>query len=132
MSEAEGIRKLGFRRWYERQLIESHAWFVTCFLCLILALACAEDMEFKAGGVQPVLMLATIAAAGTIGVVALKRYRRLLDRAEYIAEQSTCGRCTTYGRLLVLSTGDRDNTTPDPATWMRVQCRNCGNQWLIQ
>ena len=64
MSEAEGIRKLGFRRWYERQLIESHAWFVTCFLCLILALACAEDMEFKAGGVQPVLMLATIAAAG--------------------------------------------------------------------
>ena len=35
MSPADGIRKLGFRRWYERQLIESHAYFLTCFLCMI-------------------------------------------------------------------------------------------------
>ena len=105
MNEAYAIRKLGFRRWYERQLIESHAWFVTCFLCLILALACAEDIELAAGGLEPLLMLLTIGAAGAVGMLALKRYRQLLDRAEHIAEQSTCGRCATYGRLLVLGTG---------------------------
>ena len=36
MSPADGIRQLGFRRWYERQLIESHAYFLTCFLCMIM------------------------------------------------------------------------------------------------
>jgi len=33
---AEGIRKTGFRRWYERQLIESHLYFVTAVLSLIV------------------------------------------------------------------------------------------------
>ncbi len=132
MTEADGIRKLGFRRWYERQLIESHAWFVTCFLCLILALACAEDVGFKAGGWKPALMLAIIATSGAIGVAALKRYRRLLDRAETVAGQSTCGRCATYGRLQVLGSGAGAEDGSQRPTWMRVQCRQCGNQWVIE
>jgi hypothetical protein len=132
MSPADGIRKLGFRRWYERQLIESHAWFITCFLCLILALACAEDLGFKTGGVKPLLMLGLIAGAGAVGVVALKRYRRLLDRAESIAEQSTCARCTTYGRIQVIGSGLVSEPTAEAPGWMRVQCRQCGNQWLIE
>jgi hypothetical protein len=131
MTEADGIRKLGFRRWYERQLIEGHAWFVTCFLCMILALACAEDIGFKDGGWKPALMLAIIAASGAVGIAALKRYRRLLDRAEAIAEQSTCARCTAYGRLQVLGSGaGADVSAANP--WMRVQCRQCGNQWVIE
>ena len=132
MTEADGIRRLGFRRWYERQLIECHVWFVTCFLCLILALACAEAIGSPAGGWKPALMLAIIAAAGAVGFVALKRYRRLLDRAETIAEQSTCQRCRTYGRLLVLGAGVERATDVDASAWMRVQCRQCGNQWMIE
>ena len=132
MTEADGIRRLGFRRWYERQLIESHAWFVSCFLCLVLVLACAEDIGLKVGGWKPALMLAIIAAAGALGCVALKRYRRLLDRAEAIAGQSTCNQCRTYGRLLVLGAGTALATGVEASAWMRVQCRQCGNQWLIQ
>jgi hypothetical protein len=128
VTEADGIRKLGFRRWYERQLLESHAWFVTCFLSVILALTCAEDIGLKAGGWKPVLMLGIIAAAGALGLTALKRYRRLLVRAEAVAEQSTCGQCATYGRLQVLESG----SAAQPGAWMRVQCRQCGNQWLIE
>jgi hypothetical protein len=129
MTAADGIRKLGFRRWYERQLIESHAWFVTCFLCMILALACAEDIGLKEGGLKPLLMLASIGAAAAVGFCALKRYRVLLDRAESIAEQSTCGRCTTYGRLLVVGAAGAPSDAPP---WMRVRCRQCGNEWVIE
>lgn len=132
MSPADGIRKLGFRRWYERQLIEGHAWFVTCFLCLILALACAEDLSLKEGGVRALVMLSIIAAAGALGVMALKRYRYLLDRAECIAEQTNCPRCATYGRIQVVGGGLGTDAASSPRAWMRVQCRHCGNRWLIE
>ena len=44
MEPARSIGKLGFRRWYERQLIESHAWLITCFLCA-LAIAIPSGQE---------------------------------------------------------------------------------------
>lgn len=132
MSEADSIRKLGFRRWYERQLIESHAWFVTCFLCLILALACAEDVGLVVGGWKPVLMLSIIAASGALGIAALKRYWSLLNRAEAIAEQSTCRRCRSYGRLQVLGSDEAHRAASRDSGWLRVQCRKCGNRWIIE
>ena len=133
MSPADGIRKLGFRRWYERQLIESHAYFITCFLCMILALACFEDVSLSAGGWKPILMLALVFGAGLVGVGALKRYKVLLDRAERIAERSTCTQCAEYGRLQVLgSSAEHDAESANGTQWMRVQCRKCGHQWLIE
>jgi lysylphosphatidylglycerol synthetase-like protein (DUF2156 family) len=131
MTPAEGIRKLGFRRWYERQLVESHAWFITCFLCLILVLACAEDVGLAAGGWKPVIMLAVIAASAALGVSSLHRYRHLLGTAETIAQQSTCTRCTAYGRITVVGSSKAHATSAQPQ-WMRVQCRRCGNEWLIE
>ncbi|MCC6534240.1 MAG: hypothetical protein IT531_16950 [Burkholderiales bacterium] len=132
MSPADGIRKLGFRRWYQRQLIEGHAWFVTCFLCMILAAACLEDLSLRSGGWKAVTTLALIACAGLIGVTALKRYKQLLDRAEHIAEHSTCERCAEYGRLSILSAGGSDAASALAPPWLRVQCRKCGHQWLIE
>ena len=64
MNRAEGIRKLGFRRWYERQLIEGHAYLVTCFLCVIMIAACAEVFSFRAAGWEPLIMLALMMAGG--------------------------------------------------------------------
>lgn len=133
MSPADGIRKLGFRRWYERQLIESHAYFITCFLCMILVLACLEDFSLRAAGWQPLATLALILGGAAVGFAALKRYKSLLDRAEHIAEHSTCKQCSTYGRLQILGSGD--GTVPRDAGnafWIRVQCRKCGHQWLIE
>jgi hypothetical protein len=133
MSPSDGIRKLGFRRWYERQLIESHAYFVTCFLCLIVVVASLEGFSFRGDSVKPLITLMTVFAAGAVGVGALKRYKSLLDRAEHIAEHCTCERCATYGRLLVL--GANKDLTPaaqSNSPWMRVQCRKCGHQWLIE
>ena len=32
---AEGIRRVGFRKWYERELLSSHAHMLLAFLCVI-------------------------------------------------------------------------------------------------
>jgi hypothetical protein len=36
MQVTEYIHRYGFRRWYERQLIESHAYLALAFVALIL------------------------------------------------------------------------------------------------
>ena len=61
---ADAIRKLGFKKWYERQLIESHVYLVTCFLCLILVVAVLEGFSFRAPGLQPLVTLALCALFG--------------------------------------------------------------------
>jgi hypothetical protein len=131
MSPADGIRRLGFRRWYERQLIESHACFLTCFLCMILALACFEAVNLRSGGWRHVAMILLVFGAGAVGIAALKRYKSILDRAEHIAERSTCGSCEEYGRIRIVSAND-PRADASAAPWMRVECRKCGNQWLIE
>ena len=43
MEPADSIRRLGFARWYERRLIEGHAWFVSGFMCMIAIAASMEE-----------------------------------------------------------------------------------------
>jgi molybdopterin synthase catalytic subunit len=43
---SDGIRRIGFRKWYERTLLASHAHLVLCFLCLIGVFAAFEACHF--------------------------------------------------------------------------------------
>ena len=132
MSPADGISKLGFRRWYERQLIESHACLVTGFLCLILIAAFFEGFSLHEASASTFVTLATMLAAGVVGGGALKRYIQVLQRAEHIAEHSVCTSCSTYGRLTILGSSKEEPAAGELAPgWMRVACRKCGHQWLI-
>ena len=47
MSTIEGIRKLGFRKWYERQLVEGHLYLVTMILALIAMAAGYEVISIE-------------------------------------------------------------------------------------
>ena len=47
MEPADSIGRLGFARWYERRLIEGHAWFVSTFVCTILIAAVMEELTFR-------------------------------------------------------------------------------------
>ena len=47
---ADDIRKRGFKKWYERWLIESLAYLVTGFLCLILVTGLMEQMSLTRPG----------------------------------------------------------------------------------
>jgi hypothetical protein len=124
---AEGIAKMGFRRWYERQLIVSHAYFVTAFLSLIVVIAGLEAFSAAADLSTRILMLALVLAGGVLCVWSIVRYQFMLSSAVRAAERSTCSHCRSYGVLDVVR-----RSGPDAAPWLRVRCRKCGHEWLIE
>lgn len=125
MRLADGIRKHGFRKWYERELLGSHGWMVLLFLCTIGLFAAFEGLSQSTGSDARLGNLVAIGLCGVVGVVALRRYLYLLLHAEAVANQAVCSRCDAYGRLEVLAEergGER----------LRVRCRRCGHEWTIE
>ncbi len=117
---ARSIARLGFKRWYERQLIESHAWLVTCLLCGIAIAVSLEMVSFKEPGTA-IVTLAFIFTAGLIVMHGLRRYQSLMVLAEQLASRSVCGACNTYARFRAMDENPR----------MKVQCRKCGHEWTL-
>ena len=135
MSATDYIQRHGFRRWYERQLIESHAYLALGFVALIMMLAGAEvlgDMK-SAGSYGVTLMMA--AAGGLLVVVAWWRFNTLLRRAERFAEAATCPSCKSWGKFRVLNQEAATDEDPPEAGrphWLRVRCAQCGGEWKIE
>jgi uncharacterized oligopeptide transporter (OPT) family protein len=133
MRVADYIQRHGFRRWYERQLIESHAYLALAFVALILLLSGVEVLGDAKGG--PYLaMLAAAALGGVLMIVAWRRFTVLLTRAEPFAEGATCPACKAWGRFRV--TGQESATEDDPPEagrphWLRVRCTQCSHEWRI-
>src|SRR5688572_18604079 len=111
---ARSIRKLGFKRWYERQLIESHVWLVTCLLCGIAIAASLEMVNFRNVGAT-LVTLAFVFTAGLIIMHGFRRYQVLMGLAEGIASHSTCPACNAYAKFRAMDENPR----------MKVQCRKC-------
>jgi hypothetical protein len=119
MEPAETIERIGFKRWYERQLVEGHAWFVTCFLCLLAVAAVLEELTFRGPLARVLAYGAIVFAAGALALYALARYRRIMEQAERLGDQATCGGCGTYARFRLV------------AAPLTVRCRRCDNQWSL-
>ncbi len=137
MSTADSIGKLGFRRWYERQLIEGHVYLVTCFLCMILVAASLEELNFREGHLRLALMMGLSLAGGWLGIFSWGRYRAIMVRAERLGDQSTCTGCGVYGSIQVTAAGpvsplDYAKDPGEAEVWMRVRCRKCGHQWTME
>lgn len=137
MEPAASIRRIGFRKWYERQLIVSHVSLITCFICGIAIAALVEEVNVLDFGSKGVLLIGVLAGMILLGWFAWRRYITVLGRAERYGQRSTCPQCQAYGRFEVLSTGDDGCDTesgpdaPLPAAWMRVRCRKCGTAWSM-
>jgi len=134
LEPAAGIRKLGFKRWFERQLIESHVYLVTSFLCLILVIAVFEQLGTAAGGLERALMYAAIIGGGALGIVSLKRYIAILFRALRLAGRSTCKNCGAYARFNVLDstrTHIEDIADDRDGLWLKVKCKTCSHEWIM-
>ena len=122
MQPASGIDKLGFIRWYERQLIEGHAWLITCILCVVVIAACAESLSFRGPRFEALAYAAAVAAACVAGVYAFNRYLRIIAAAEHIGERATCASCRAYAKFKLVAT---DSVS------MTVRCRKCAHEWRI-
>jgi predicted Zn finger-like uncharacterized protein len=124
MKLADGIRKHGFRKWYERELLQSHAHMVLLFLCVIGLFAAFEAASKFRSVADQVTDLVAAAVCAAVGLWALRRYLRLLSSAEAVAHQADCPHCKTYGRLELMQAQRADDE-------VHVRCRHCGHAWHI-
>lgn len=124
MTLADGIRKHGFRKWYERELLQSHAHMVLAFLCVIGIFAAFEAASQWHGLQDRLLNGKAILTCTAIGLWALRRYLRLLTHAESVAHQADCPQCAACGRLELIKSDAAGNEVD-------VRCRKCGHAWQI-
>ena len=118
MEPADSIRRLGFARWYERRLIEGHAWLISGIFCIVAIAACAEELNFHGSLARLVAYVIVIVAAAAIGIYGLVRYQQILVEAEQLGEHATCGACGAYARFRLISPS-------------QVRCRKCDNEWCL-
>ena len=118
MEPSDSIRRLGFTRWYERRLIEGHAWFISGFMCLVAIAACFEELSFRGSIWRLLFYVTVVAAAGAIGIYGLVRYQQILVEAECVGEHATCGACGAYARFRLISPS-------------HVRCRKCDHEWRL-
>ncbi len=125
----DAIRQRGFRRWYERQLYESHAYLVTGFLALIMMAIALEVVDFRQSIGGFLALLAVGGVGGALCIHAWRQFTTLLARAEYLAARATCPGCGAYARFIIMRTDD----TPDSAAGctLHVCCKSCTHAWCI-
>ena len=124
MSAVQTMRRVGFRKWYERELLQSHLHLVLLLLSVIGLLGAAEVFDRHAALPTQLTLVACTLASACIGLWALRRYLYLLRHAEFVADQAVCGGCEAYAKW--------DITREDAAApGMRVRCRRCGHVWDI-
>jgi hypothetical protein len=120
---AEGVRRFGFRKWYERELLSSHAHLL---LTLLSSIALIGILEGFGSGTRDEKLRDVLffIASGAIGLWSLRRYLYLLMHAEEVANQANCPDCGVYGRFDVMGEDRRSGQTA-------VCCRACRHEWTI-
>lgn len=118
----ERMGRLGFRKWYERELLAGHAHLVLCILSVVALMASMET--FRDGPSARLENVLFIVVSGAIGLWALRRYLFLTLRAEGIANQAVCPGCGEYGRFGVVGQNPSCNQA-------EVCCRKCTHRWVI-
>ena len=121
MDPARDITRLGFQRWYERQMYEAYAWLTTCLLSGVAFTAIVELIGFATPGLTPYLTIVVLYFVGLMALMSFRRFWRMLSRAQLYADKATCTRCDTYGVLDM-------NGEPDH---LLARCRKCGHEWSM-
>jgi hypothetical protein len=131
MEIAAKIRELGFKRWYERQLIESHAYLVTCFLSMIAVAVTLEVPGLMRLGFETLVRLMVAFAGIALCILAWNQYRKRMLLADILGEGATCKNCHAYAAFNVIGSGTHLPRTDEYDFWMRVRCRKCDHEWTM-
>lgn len=122
MTLAQGIRTIGFRKWYERRLLTGHAHLALVLLAVMGTMMALEAASRFATAQERLFDWAVAAACAGGAFWALRRYLFLLTQAEALANQANCPACGTYGRLELLQSDAAGEQ-------VSVRCRHCGHAW---
>ena len=119
---ADSIRRVGFRKWYERQLLSSHAHMVLGFLSAVALVGSVEAYRNSVADAGLYALFVVVCAA--VGAWAMRRYSFLMMRAEDTANQANCPDCGDYGRFkIVRARGAQQD--------LDVRCGKCSREWVI-
>ena len=129
MSFDDALRKRGFRRWYERQLVEGHAYLVTGFLSLIMMAIALEVIEFRESIANALVLAIVAAGGGGLAIFAWKQFTKLLSLAEAMAGQAVCSSCRAYAKFDVVEARDSPEALTGRA--LVVCCRQCQHRWQM-
>jgi hypothetical protein len=125
MDTIEGIRKHGFRKWYERQLIESHAWLVTLLLAVLAMAAGLEALSIQDAPGEFLFDALVVAGGAALSWHSWRRYARTMIVAEHVGHQAVCPSCRRYG----FSAAPPEDV--GASTRLVAACRRCGHRWRI-
>ncbi len=137
MEPVDTISRLGFRKWYEQQLLTAHAALVLCVICMVVVTICLDAVFAPGSRVETFCQLIEIAIALVVGWKCWWHYHRAMTQAWRFGESSVCKSCELYGRFVVLTSGKTtpppSEDDPDPASdvWMNVACKKCGHHWRM-
>lgn len=121
---AEGVRRFGFRKWYERELLSSHAHLLLTLLSSVALIGLLEAFQ-DASPADKLLNVLLFIASAAIGLWSLRRYLYLLTHAEEVANQANCPACGTYARFEIMGEDRRSGQ-------IAVCCRTCRQEWTIE
>jgi hypothetical protein len=124
MRLADGIRKHGFRKWYERELMHSHGHLVLTFLCMIGIFAAIEALGNTRSWIDQAIDIVAVLVCSAIGIWSVRRYLFFLNHAEATAHQADCPACKAYGSFTLESEDVQQST-------VTVCCRKCRHRWTI-
>lgn len=128
MSTIEGIRKHGFRKWYERQLVEGHLYLVMMILALVMAAAGYEVLSTERTAFALLFDGAIVAAGVVLAWVSWRRYATKMMTAEHVGGQASCPGCQRYGFRAVPASESVGEGRP---LQLIASCRRCGTRWPI-
>lgn len=118
------IARLGFRRWYERKLIEGHAWLAACFLSMIIVAAGVELLVGRASTAESLLDVSVIAVGTALGWLSWRRYAAIMRLAGLLGDQAVCPGCGRFGfRCEPLQSAGK--------TLLDVGCPRCERRWQV-
>jgi hypothetical protein len=130
MGTVEGIRKHGFRKWYERQLIEAHACLVLMVLALLAMAGGYEVLSLEKTAFALLFDGAIVAGSGGLAWYSWRRYALTMTVAEHVGAQASCPGCGHYGFRPVPPAEAAADPFGVPLPLLAM-CRRCGTRWPI-
>lgn len=123
MDIPQTIERLGFRKWYERELVRSHLHLVLMLLGLVGVFAAVEAYAGTRVWTDRTLMGLCAAVSAAVSLWALRRYLYLLLHAEDVAHQAVCPECRAYAAWRLQDADEHGR--------LSVRCERCARRWDI-
>jgi hypothetical protein len=129
------IGKLGFQKWYEKQLRESRLWLVLAFVCLILFTIGFQVFTAREAIVTFLVKTVMIGVGVSVAWLAFKKYSRSILLARSVGEIAICPPCRYPSFSIVRKEIPGVNNMPTRIAHdlnqdgLLVSCRRCHHKW---